>query len=205
MHPLLGVAIAYLAGSIPFAYLAGRAKGIDLRQHGSGNLGSTNAARVLGPRIGGLVYLGDTLKGMLPALVLPSYVATSRPDLWAIAFGVAAILGHVKPIFLLGQGGGKGVATAGGVFFGLAPLPAIIALACFAATVAFTRYASLGSIVAAIILPVAIFAMSGFTALFVISCFIGLFVIWMHRANIGRLRKGTEPKIGERKKEVQAA
>ena len=71
MHPLTGVAIAYLAGSIPFAFLAGKAKGIDLRKHGSGNLGATNAIRVLGPRIGGLVYLGDTLKGMLPALLLP--------------------------------------------------------------------------------------------------------------------------------------
>jgi len=103
VHPLPGVLIAYLAGSIPFAYLAGKAKGIDLRKHGSGNLGATNAMRVLGPKIGGAVYFADTLKGMLPPLLLPQVVDTARPDLWAIAFGVAAIIGHIRPIFLLGQ------------------------------------------------------------------------------------------------------
>jgi glycerol-3-phosphate acyltransferase PlsY len=204
VHPLVGVLIAYLAGSIPFAYLAGKANGIDLREHGSGNLGATNAVRVLGKGIGGLVYLADTLKGMLPALLLPRYIDSAHPDLWAIAFGVAAITGHVKPIFLLGQGGGKGVATAGGVFFGLAPLAALISFVCFVATVAITRYASVGSLVAAVTLPTAIFFVYGPTPLFMISCVIGLFVFWMHRGNISRLRSGTEPKIGSKQKEVSA-
>lgn len=204
MHPVLGVVIAYLAGSIPFAFLAGKARGIDLREHGSGNLGATNAMRVLGPRIGGLVYLGDTLKGALPALLLPMVIQSSHRDLWAIVFGVAAILGHVKPVFLLGQGGGKGVATAGGVFFGLAWLPALIALVAFVVVVGITRYVSAGSITAAIVLPLAILIVSGPHALFFISAAVSVFVIWMHRANISRLLNGTESRIGTRK-EAEAA
>lgn len=204
MNPFLGLLISYLAGSIPFAYLAGKAKGVDLRKHGSGNLGATNAIRVLGPRIGGTVYLGDTLKGMLPPLLLGPRVGSPHAELWAIAFGCAAIVGHVRPIFLMGKGGGKGVATAGGVFFGLAPIPALIALAGFVITVAATRYASLGSMVAAMLLPTMIFFFhGGLTPLFVISCAIGLFVVWMHRSNIGRLRNGTEPKVTRKKIEAQ--
>lgn len=201
MHPLTGVAIAYLAGSIPFAFLAGKAKGIDLRKHGSGNLGATNAIRVLGPRIGGLVYLGDTLKGMLPALLLPMAIQASRPDLWAIAFGVAAILGHMKPIFLMGQGGGKGVATAGGVFFGLAWIPALIALGVFIIVVALTRMVSAGSLSAAIVLPVAILMVKGPHALFFISTAVSVLVIWMHRTNISRIASGTESRIGSKEKQ----
>ena len=206
MHPLLGVLVAYLAGSIPFAYLAGKAKGIDLRQHGSGNLGATNAMRVLGPRIGVLVYLADTLKGMLPALLLPRYVETSRPDLWAIAFGVAAIVGHVRPIFLLWQGGGKGVATTGGVFFGLALVPTLIAFLSFVAAVAITRRVSAGSLTAAIVLPAALVVTRGIRdPLSIICIVIALFVIWLHRGNIARLRAGTEPKIGSKPKGEAAA
>ena len=201
MHPLTGVAIAYLAGSIPFAFLAGKAKGIDLRKHGSGNLGATNAIRVLGPRIGGLVYFGDTIKGMLPALLLPMAIQASRPDLWAIAFGVAAILGHMKPIFLMGQGGGKGVATAGGVFFGLAWIPALIALGVFIIVVALTRMVSAGSLSAAIVLPVAILMVKGPHALFFISTAVSVLVIWMHRTNISRIASGTESRIGSKEKQ----
>ncbi len=205
MHPLLGLVVSYLAGSIPFAYLAGRARGVDLRRHGSGNLGATNAIRVLGPRIGGLVYLGDTLKGTLPVLLLPPLLDGSRPELWAIAFGVAAIFGHVRPIFLMGQGGGKGVATAGGVFFGLAWLPTLVALAGFAISLAVTRIVSVGSIVAAITLPVALYFWAGARdPRFIIASAIGAFVIWMHRSNIARLKGGTEPKIGASKREAPA-
>jgi glycerol-3-phosphate acyltransferase PlsY len=196
VHPLIGVVIGYLAGSIPFAFLAGKAKGIDLRQHGSGNLGATNAIRVLGPRIGGLVYLADTLKGMLPALLLPMVIDASRPDLWAITFGVAAIVGHVKPVFLMGQGGGKGVATAGGVFFGLAWLPALVALASFLLVLAATRMVSAGSLTAAVLLPIAILVVKGPHTLFFISAAVSVLVIWMHRGNISRIANGTESRVG---------
>jgi len=204
VHPLLGVLLSYLAGSVPFAYLAGKARGIDLRQHGSGNLGATNAVRVLGPRIGGLVYLGDTLKGLLPVLLLPKVVHTTNPDLWAIAFGLAAVIGHVRPVFLLGKGGGKGVATAGGVFFGLAWLPALISLVVFAVTLMLTRIVSVSSLAAAVALPIAVFVWAGpREPLFIVSFALMLFVVWTHRSNITRLRRGEEPRFG-RKAEVPA-
>lgn len=200
MNPLFGVLISYLAGSIPFAYLAGKAKGVDLREHGSGNLGATNAVRVLGPRIGAVVYLADTLKGLLPVMLLPAHINSGRPDLWAIAFGVAAIVGHIRPVFLLWQGGGKGVATAGGVFFGLAFLPTLVALLSFVAAVAITRRVSVGSLTAAVVLPAGVIATRGINnPLSWICSVIALFVIWLHRGNIARLRAGTEPKIGAQK------
>jgi glycerol-3-phosphate acyltransferase PlsY len=202
VHPLLGVLIAYLAGSIPFAYLAGKANHIDLRQHGSGNLGATNAMRVLGPRWGILVYVADTLKGTIPVIALPPLVHAARLDLWAIAFGVAAILGHVRPIFLMGQGGGKGVATTGGVFFGLAWLPTLAAFLAFLAALAITRRVSVGSLTAAVVLPVALILQRGVRdPLSLICCAIALFVIWLHRGNIARIRAGTEPRIDDRKRE----
>src|SRR5438105_3939124 len=129
MAPIYGIVIAYLAGSIPPAYIAGKLRGVDLRQHGSGNLGATNVVRVLGPGIGGVVFLADVLKGFLPVYFLPIYTETLQPGLWALVYGAAAILGHVKPIFLLGKGGGKGVATATGVFLALAPVPMLLSMA----------------------------------------------------------------------------
>ena len=200
MHPLLGVLIGYLAGSIPFAYLAGKAHGIDLRQHGSGNLGATNAIRVLGKKTGLAVYLADTLKGFVPVAVLPGLLDTSTPHLWAIAIGVAAIIGHVKPIFLLGQGGGKGVATTGGVFFGLTPLPTLIAFLSFVVVVLMTKRVSIGSLTSAVVLPAGVIVEKGPThPLSIICVIIALLVIWLHRGNIRRIINGTEPKFGEKR------
>ena len=199
MHPLFGVFIAYLAGSIPFAYLAGKAKGIDLRQHGSGNLGATNAMRVLGTPIGLSVYVADTLKGLIPVISLPRVIDASRPELWAIAIGVAAIVGHVRPVFLRGQGGGKGVATAGGVFFGLAWLPTLVAFLSFVAAVALTRRISIGSITAAVVLPVSIMVQRGpADPLAIICSAVAILVIWLHRGNIQRIMNGTEPRMSRR-------
>lgn len=204
MHPLVGLLISYLAGSVPFAYLAGKSRGIDLREHGSGNLGSSNAVRVLGKRVGVVVYLGDTLKGLLPVVLLPPVVNTARPNLWAIAFGVAAVLGHLRPIYLLGKGGGKGVATAGGVFLGLAWLPTLAAVVVFSLTILTTRISSVSSLLAAISLPIAIFFYAGpGNPLFALSVFMMVLVIWTHRSNIARLRRGEEPRVG-RSVEVSA-
>lgn len=199
MHPLFGVFIAYLAGSIPFAYLAGKAKGIDLRQHGSGNLGATNAMRVLGSRIGLSVYVADTLKGLIPVISLPRVIDTARPELWAIAIGVAAIVGHLRPVFLMGQRGGKGVATAGGVFFGLAWLPTFVAFLSFVAAVALTRRISVGSITAAVVLPVSMMIQRGpADPLALICAAVAILVVWLHRGNIQRIMNGTEPRMGSR-------
>jgi glycerol-3-phosphate acyltransferase PlsY len=194
MSPIVGVVLSYLAGSVPSAYLAGKVRGVDLRQHGSGNLGATNVVRVLGAKIGGVVFLADLLKGFLPVYFLPRYTETLRPELWALVYGVAAIAGHVKPIFLLGKGGGKGVATATGVFLALAPIPVLVTNAVWIAVFYFTRYVSLASLLAALVLPVAIlvWTRNPQSLVFIASVVIASFVFWTHRANIGRLRRGEE-------------
>lgn len=194
MPPILGVVISYLVGSIPSAYLAGRARGVDLRAQGSGNLGATNVFRVLGPRLGTAVFIADLLKGFLPVFLLPRYTETLRPELWALVFGVAAIVGHVKPVFLLGKGGGKGVATASGVFLALAFVPMLISQLVWVTVFYFTRYVSLASLLGAAVLPLAILALGRNPAspVFLASVVIATFVFWTHRANIGRLRRGEE-------------
>jgi acyl phosphate:glycerol-3-phosphate acyltransferase len=199
IHPVAGLAIAYLAGSIPSAYIAGRMHGIDLRTVGSGNLGATNVVRTLGKKVGIPVYVVDTLKGLLPVLLLPAATGQPIQGLWHIAFGLAAILGHVKPVFLLFRGGGKGVATAGGVFLGLATVPTLIAFAVFAFVLKLSGYVSLGSLTAAATLPVAIALRSGITPVFWVSVLVAVFVFWTHRANIGRLRRGEEHRFGRPK------
>ncbi|HXY30152.1 MAG TPA: glycerol-3-phosphate 1-O-acyltransferase PlsY [Gemmatimonadaceae bacterium] len=193
MHPLVSLALAYLIGSFPTAYLAGKAFGVDLRTVGSGNLGATNVLRTLGAKVAAPVFLLDVAKGALPVLLLPRYTATAYPSRWAMAFGLAAIAGHMRPIYLRGKGGGKGVATACGVFLALSPLPTLIALGVFAAVAAATGYVSLASVVAAAVLPVAVGMREGLRdPVFALSVLVSGLVIWMHRANMGRLRRGEE-------------
>jgi glycerol-3-phosphate acyltransferase PlsY len=200
MHPALGVVVGYVLGSIPFAFLAGRiTRGIDLRQHGSGNLGATNVYRTLGWKVAVVVFVCDVLKGALPVLFVLRFTVGPHLYLWAIAAGIAAIAGHAKPIFLLWRGGGKGVATATGVFLALAPLPTLVAIATWLAVVAVTGYVSLGSLLAAVALPIAIAAWLGVHAtIFPVSIAIAAFVFWSHRANIGRLRRGEEHRFGRK-------
>jgi glycerol-3-phosphate acyltransferase PlsY len=200
MHPAFGLLLGYVLGSIPFAYIAGKvARGIDLRQHGSGNLGATNVYRTLGAKVASVVFVLDTLKGALPVLAVRQFAVGPHLDLWAIAAGVAAIVGHAKPIFLLWKGGGKGVATAGGVFLALAPIPALASMATFIVVVLLSGYVSVASLTAAVVLPVALAATSGVRSpLFIVSVVIAVFVFWTHRANIGRLRRGEEHRFGRK-------
>jgi glycerol-3-phosphate acyltransferase PlsY len=200
VHPLLALVLAYVSGSLPFAYVAGALKGVDLRKQGSGNLGATNVFRVLGWKIGLVVFLLDALKGALPVLLLPPRIeSATNPTLWAIAFGVAAIAGHVRPVFLKFRKGGKGVATAAGVFFALAPVPMAATFAVFVAIVLATGYVSLGSLVSAALLPLLlVFTQGAGSPLFVVSLVVASFVFWTHRANIGRLRRGEEHRFGKR-------
>ena len=200
MHPALALALSYASGSLPFAWLTGRLSGVDLRQQGSGNLGATNVFRVLGWKIGLAVFLADALKGALPVLLLPRSIDSPRdPMLWAIACGVAAIAGHVRPLFLRFRKGGKGVATAAGVFFALAPVPMVIAFALFVAVVLGTGYVSLGSLLSAAVLPGLLLVTQGLRApLVIVSLLVAAFVFWTHRANIGRLRRGEEHRFGKR-------
>ena len=204
MHPIAAVVIAYLLGSIPFAYLAGRARGVDLRQHGSGNLGATNAVRVLGVPTGTVVYVLDTLKGFLPVFLMVPMLVAPRLDLWAIAIGVAAIIGHVRPVYLGFQKGGKGVATAGGVFLALAPLATALGLAVWVLVFLPSGYVSLASIVTAALFPIAVLATGTpvRSALFGVAVAMAAFVFWTHRANIGRLRRGEEHRFRRGKRDV---
>lgn len=200
MHPVVALALAYAAGSIPFAHLAGVAKGVDLRKQGSGNLGATNVFRVLGWKIGVAVFLADAMKGALPVMLLPARIDSARnPMIWAIALGVAAIVGHVRPLFLKFGKGGKGVATAAGVFFALAPVPMLVSFGVFVAVVLASGYVSLGSLTSAIVLPTLLAISLGLgSPLFMVSAIIAAFVFWTHRANIGRLRRGEEHRFGRR-------
>ena len=199
MHPAAVVVLSYVSGSIPAAFLAGKWSGVDLREHGSGNLGATNVLRVLGPRIGMLVFAIDIAKGALPVWLLPPLTNTAGHTLtWiAVACGVAAILGHIRPVFLGFGKGGKGVATACGVFLALAPLQTLLSLLIFAVVVLTSGYVSLGSLTGAISLPVLIGASIGVRSpLFYIALLTLVFVFWTHRANIERLRAGTEYRFG---------
>jgi acyl phosphate:glycerol-3-phosphate acyltransferase len=200
MTLVLALVAAYALGSIPAAYIAGQWKGVDLRKHGSGNLGATNVFRVLGPRIGTVVFAFDMLKGAIPVLFFWRYVDPSiaSPGIIQILCGVAAIAGHVRPMWLGFSRGGKGVATAGGVFLALAPVETGLALAAFALTLLASGYVSLGSLIAAALLPILLFIRDGVSPLFIVCAVIAVFVFWTHRANIGRLRQGTENRFGKR-------
>jgi acyl phosphate:glycerol-3-phosphate acyltransferase len=200
MDPAAALALSYLSGSLPFAAIAGKLRGVDLRKHGSGNLGATNVFRVLGWKIGIAVFLADALKGALPVLLLPPHIVSPRdPVVWAISCGIAAIAGHVRPIFLKLRRGGKGVATAAGVFFALAPVPMAITFVVFVLVVFATGYVSLGSLISAVLLPgLLLVTLGARSPLFLVSVVLALFVFWTHRANIARLRRGEEHRFGKR-------
>ncbi len=195
MHPTLALVISYVSGSIPSAWLAGKWSGVDLRAHGSGNLGATNVVRVLGPRIGGLVFLVDIAKGALPVYFVARMTGLEGTSLalWQFAGGAAAIFGHARPVFLGFGRGGKGVATACGVFIAIAPLQTVLALLTFTAVVLASGHVSLASLSAAVAFPVFLGASFGvMSMLMLVGTVTSLFVFWTHRENIKRLRSGSE-------------
>ena len=200
LHPVVLVILAYVVGSIPAAYLAGRLHGVDVRKQGSGNLGATNVVRVLGWKTGLAVFLFDAAKGALPVLFFPRWSdSTLDPRILALVYGVAAIAGHVRPVFLKFGKGGKGVATASGVFIALAPIPMAIALSVFVLVVLISGYVSLASLVSALVLPAVLaFTVGARSPMFIVSVILVAFVFWTHRANIGRLRRGEEHRFGRR-------
>jgi len=198
------IIVSYLLGSIPAAHIAGLSKGIDLRKHGSGNLGATNVIRVLGTKIGLLVFAFDMAKGAIPVAVFSRWLPAGAmimgdPTITGIACGVAAIVGHVRPIYLRFGKGGKGVATAAGVFLALAPIQTLLTLIIFAVVLLSSGYVSLGSLTGALMLPVLLVVTVGVrSSLFAISVVVAVFVFWTHRANIARLRRGEEHRFGKR-------
>lgn len=183
--------VAYLLGSIPTGLLLGKMYGIDVRTAGSGNIGATNVYRTVGKKIGILTLIGDCLKGLLPVLAARGL---GMPEVMIAGVGLAAFLGHVFPFYLKFKGG-KGVATALGVFLGAAPAAIGGALLAFIAVVAKTRYVSLGSIIAAGVVPVLSFLYRGLTPTTAMAVVVSLIVIWRHRENIRRLLDGTENKF----------
>jgi acyl phosphate:glycerol-3-phosphate acyltransferase len=205
MHPAYGLLIAYVAGSFPSAYIAGRMiKGIDLRTVGSGNLGATNVYRTLGFGAAICVLLIDLAKGALPVLYLPRLLdagpAGSDAALWwALAYGIAAIAGHARPVFLLWKGGGKGVATATGVFLVLAPEPLLATVVVCIAVVWYTGFMSAGSITAAALFPLLVWLDTRVTPVLWGALLVAAFICWTHRANMVRLRNGTEPRLFKKK------
>lgn len=191
---------SYLLGAIPTSYLAGKwVRGIDLREHGSRNLGATNLYRILGWKFAIPVGLFDVAKGAVPVLLFgPRVPGVPYFPFWC---GIAAVIGHVFSVFV-GFKGGKGVATAAGMVIALAPLAFPVVLVAWALIVWLTGYVSLGSIIAAALFPVADYALhparrSWVTLLFDVG--IAAFIIWKHRANIQRLLQGTENRFGRQR------
>jgi glycerol-3-phosphate acyltransferase PlsY len=193
MSEALAIVASYLLGSVPFALLAARARGVDLRAHGSGNLGATNAIRVLGPGLGVPVLLADVAKGLVSVTVFPEVLGGASWGL-PLACGAAAIFGHVASVFLRFRGG-KGVATAAGAFAGLAPAAVGIAAAVFAALLLGTRYVSLASIVAALVLPLALRGTGASLTMVLAGSAVAALVVMRHRTNLRRLFDGTEARV----------
>jgi len=192
------IVASYVLGSVPTGYWLGKAwKGIDVRQHGSGNLGATNVYRVLGPKAALFTFTVDCLKGMVPVIVSQHLFPNTL--LVPLLTGVAAILGHTTSVFVHFRGG-KGMATATGVFAALSPLPSLVAITVFITTLCITRYVSLGSILGALTLVMSSFIFPTPRALLWTSITMAAFVIWKHRANIERLYKGTENRMEWKKK-----
>jgi glycerol-3-phosphate acyltransferase PlsY len=205
MNWLLILLISYLAGSLPSGYIVARARGIDIRQHGSSNIGTANVVRVMGKGWGYLVFLADFFKGFL-AVKVGSLLSAHLPGgivAGGVIAGIACILGHNYPVWL-GFHGGKGIATSAGVVLALCPLLVMISLAIVWAAVFFiSRYTSLASITSAAALPVAILAIipkrgTDFWLLLAFSILIAALAIWRHRSNISRLLNGTENRFGKK-------
>ncbi|TDF99820.1 glycerol-3-phosphate 1-O-acyltransferase [Paenibacillus piri] len=191
------IVIAYLLGSVSFSFLAGKLlKGIDIRNHGSGNAGATNTMRVLGVGPGIAVLLLDAMKGII-AVLLGRWLGDGGALLLVLC-GVAAIVGHNWPVYF-GFRGGKGIATTIGVMLTLAPLPAVFAgIVCILA-IAATRYVSLGSLLFTALLPIFVWFMHFPVEVFCFSLVVFAFAWFRHRSNIIRLVQGNENRLGSRK------
>lgn len=210
------VALSYLLGAIPFSLIVARAKGIDLRGHGSGNAGATNVWRVVGKGPGALTFALDAGKGLVATLLLSQLrlggeslepLFGTYAGAWAqVIAGAAAMAGHVWTVwgrlFFGSWRGGKGVATGAGMLLGLIPLAVGVGVVVFAATLALTRWVSLGSILAAVSLPITLAVQRALGVdvappLWGFALVVPLFIVWTHRTNVQRLLAGTEPRLSD--------
>ena len=202
---VIGILIAYLFGSIPVGYIFGKVlKGVDIRQHGSGNVGATNVFRVVGKGSGIVVLFLDGLKGYLAVKLIPVFLpGTAGPDgqpsiEFLILLGAAAVAGHIWTVFLKFKGG-KGVGTAAGMLIALFPIALPFCILIFVLTLITTGIVSLGSMLAATALPITLFIIEGINpdaqislTLRIFALMIPVFIIFTHRSNITRMREGTE-------------
>jgi len=186
------VAFAYLLGCVPTGYIVGNWAGVDVRKAGSGNVGATNVARVVGKRQGILTLVADAAKGIIAVFVASQLDLSSTVVACA---AIAAFLGHLYPVFLKFQGG-KGVATALGVHLAVAPVVTLVLIGVFALVVLASRIVSLSSIVAAAAAPLTLWFFSYPPILIAMSAFLAVMIILRHRGNIQRLLAGTEPRFG---------
>jgi glycerol-3-phosphate acyltransferase PlsY len=194
MNKIAIVALGYLAGSIPFAFLLARRRGVDLRLAGSGNVGAANVLRTSGVVNAVVALILDAAKGSVAVLLAQRLsVEPATP----VAGGLAAIIGHIYPVWL-GFRGGKGVATAGGVFVVLTPTAVAVAGAVFALAIWVTRYVSVGSMAAAVTLAVTTAAMDVPAAVVMGTALAATIIVHRHRGNLSRLIAGTERRVGQR-------
>jgi len=198
MKVALALVAAYLVGAIPIGYLIARALGgLDIRRHGSGNIGTTNVLRTLGRFPAGLTLVGDVAKGY-GAVALGRALLPAEPGAALAACGALAVVGNCWPVYLRFRGG-KGVATALGTFLGLMPLVTVPAALVWVLIVAASRYVSLGSMAAALSLPIAAVVLRRYPGAFVVAAgVVALVIVARHRENIERLWSGTERRLGQR-------
>ena len=207
------IPFAFLLGSIPFGFILGKFRGLDIRDHGSGNIGATNVYRVVSKKSGVFCFFLDFCKGFIPVLVADHFVGPGTTgQVIEVCAALAAILGHNYSPWV-GFKGGKGIATSAGALAGLMPVALVLLLTIFTVTTFVSRYVSVGSIVTAVALPVLTIFGSYYHGkiadgtwnipLFVFSLIAGLLAVWKHRSNISRLLAGTENKIGSKKKSSQ--
>ena len=210
---VIALAIGYVCGLFQTGYIYGRSKGVDIRNEGSGNAGTTNSLRVFGWKAGLITFLGDLCKAILAVLLAKLIFQGTYPDaikVLELYAGFGTVLGHNFPCYLKFQGG-KGIACTAGVILAVCPLAAPICLVLFIGSIAITRYVSLGSILVVIsyLIQVIVFGQMGYLNMeaaylpefYIISaCFTGM-ALWRHRANMKRLLNGTENKLGMKKKE----
>jgi acyl phosphate:glycerol-3-phosphate acyltransferase len=197
LNYVIAIIVSYLLGSISFSYLAGKMlRGIDIRQHGSGNAGATNTLRVLGKGPGITVFLLDIFKGVV-AVWLGGWFAAGSLTL-QILCGIAVIIGHNWPVFFNFKGG-KGIATTIGVMLTLSFLPVVIAGVIAIASIVVTRYVSLGSLLFAALLPIFVLVFREPNAILLISLILAVFAFVRHRTNIVKLLNGKENKLGAKK------
>jgi glycerol-3-phosphate acyltransferase PlsY len=202
---LLSAGIGYFIGSIPFGFLIAKARGIDIRQHGSGNIGATNVLRVVGKKEGIIAFILDFLKGLV-SVYIGFFLAQGAPayfTLLGLVAAVGVILGH-NYTFWLGFKGGKGIATSAGALLALMPLAILVALVVWGIFIFATKMVSLASILAAVSLPITLgvlmlLGLNQEVILLPLSVAVAALAVWRHRANIGRIRRGEEPRIGQKK------